>query len=155
VSGTERTIGSLDRSSQALEYSVSKLDLTTPLKSPGGVFAHVNERVHRALEAVLARFDIGKLLSRDVHGKQRIEIDIGIHANSVSFLFGHGILCMCRKRHSGKKGDADCQSKSMCTHNALRYSMLRSNVALGCAGPNQEIMSKSGDMRRGDRRGAP
>ena len=89
-----------------MEYKVSKLGRTTPLKFARWVFRYVDEHVHRTFAKLFAWFDVGGLLSRDVHRQQRIKIKIGIDADSVRLLFGdHRALCLGieRKYRRNKK----------------------------------------------------
>jgi hypothetical protein len=48
----------------------------------------ISEAIHRAAERSWARRHVGELPARDVHGHQRIEIEIGIDAYRMRLLLG-------------------------------------------------------------------
>ena len=86
-----------------MEYKVSKLGRTTPLKSRRWVLGYIDEHVHRTFAKLLARLDVGGLLSRNVHRQQRIEIKVGIDADRMRLLFGNGALCLHGERKNAEK----------------------------------------------------
>ena len=100
------TTGSFVISSHAMEYRVSKLERTTPLKSAGGYSRHIGEGVHRTFAKFLARLDVGEGLTRHVHRHEGVEVNVRVHRGSVGFLFadrrplcaGWGVLT----RHGSK-----------------------------------------------------
>src|SRR5438270_1753370 len=92
------TTGSFDMSSHAIEYSVSKLERTTPLKSAGGYAGTLVNMFIGPLPNSLARFDICERLSGNVHRQERIEINIGVHRNRVRLRLGDRRLCALSHR---------------------------------------------------------
>ena len=75
------------------------------------VFGHVDERVHRTLEAFLARLNVRGLLSRNIHRHKGVEVNIGVDRDSVRLLFGDG-RGRLRQRGRGNrraKAEGQCQ----------------------------------------------
>lgn len=77
-------IGSEPTSSQAVEYSVSKLNrVTSPKSAPGNSRVCVKAS-HRASPHLPAGFHAGRLAAADVHQDQRVQEDVRLDADLVS-----------------------------------------------------------------------
>ena len=103
---------------------------TTTRMSAVGNARDIGERVHRAADASRARLLIGELLARQVHGDERIEIEIGVDADRVRLLLGDGRL-RCRRERRGSKQKSQNPTNDLAAHVQLLLALACPNrVAL-------------------------
>ena len=131
-----RPCGSLVRSSHAIEYSVSKLTRTTSFMSAGGYAGTLTNMFIGPLPNSLPGWDVRRLLARDVHRDERVEVEVRIHSDPARDLLGqcglpsrlgtcasdngrHG-ACVCKRR--ARTGEKKCAAFA---HRARRSDMDR------------------------------
>ena len=120
MSGTETIIGSLVRSSHALEYSVSKFGRTTTLTFAGGNAGKFANVFIGPWPGSLAGLDVRELLPGQVHRDERIEVEVGIDRDGVRILLGDR-LCLRGEWKDWKKQKAEYQSNRASTHVVVPY----------------------------------